>query len=69
MLPAGIVLDSDLRTPSTACTSLPDAFRNDQASPMPPEQVHRALGREYGKGWERRFTHFDWEPVAREAAE
>jgi predicted unusual protein kinase regulating ubiquinone biosynthesis (AarF/ABC1/UbiB family) len=35
-----------------------------QASPMPPEQVRRALGREYGKGWERRFAHFDWEPMA-----
>ena len=22
------------------------------------------LGREYGKGWERRFARFDWEPVA-----
>ena len=22
------------------------------------------LGREYGKGWERRFSRFDWEPVA-----
>jgi predicted unusual protein kinase regulating ubiquinone biosynthesis (AarF/ABC1/UbiB family) len=35
-----------------------------QAVPMPPEQVRRVLGREYGKGWERRFGHFDWEPIA-----
>jgi len=35
-----------------------------QAAPMPPQQVRRALGREYGKGWERRFARFDWEPVA-----
>jgi predicted unusual protein kinase regulating ubiquinone biosynthesis (AarF/ABC1/UbiB family) len=35
-----------------------------QAAPMPPEQIRRVLGREYGKGWERRFAHFDWEPVA-----
>ena len=35
-----------------------------QAVPMPPEQVRRVLGREYGKGWERRFAHFDWEPIA-----
>jgi predicted unusual protein kinase regulating ubiquinone biosynthesis (AarF/ABC1/UbiB family) len=35
-----------------------------QAAPMPAEQVRRVLGREYGKGWEKRFRHFDWEPVA-----
>ena len=35
-----------------------------QAVPMPPEQVRRVLGREYGKGWEKRFAHFDWEPIA-----
>jgi predicted unusual protein kinase regulating ubiquinone biosynthesis (AarF/ABC1/UbiB family) len=35
-----------------------------QAAPMPSEQVRRVLGREYGKGWERRFSAFDYEPVA-----
>jgi predicted unusual protein kinase regulating ubiquinone biosynthesis (AarF/ABC1/UbiB family) len=35
-----------------------------QASPMPPEQLRRVLGREYGKGWESRFSRFDYEPVA-----
>ena len=35
-----------------------------QAAPMPAHQVRRVLGREYGKGWERRFARFDWEPVA-----
>lgn len=35
-----------------------------QAAPMPVEQVRRVLGREYGKGWEKRFRHFDWEPLA-----
>lgn len=35
-----------------------------QAAPMPVEQVRRVLGREYGKGWEKRFRQFDWEPVA-----
>ena len=35
-----------------------------QATPMPPQQVRRVLGREYGKGWERRFERFDWEPLA-----
>lgn len=40
------------------------AVLRSQAAPMPAEQVRRVLGREYGKGWERRFTRFDWEPIA-----
>ena len=35
-----------------------------QAAPMPRAQLRRALGREYGRGWERRFAHFDDEPIA-----
>lgn len=35
-----------------------------QATSMPPEQLRRVLGREYGKGWEQRFTRFDAEPLA-----
>jgi predicted unusual protein kinase regulating ubiquinone biosynthesis (AarF/ABC1/UbiB family) len=35
-----------------------------QAAPMPPRQLHGVLGREYGKGWERRFSTFDYEPIA-----
>jgi len=35
-----------------------------QAAPMPPQQLHRVLGREYGAGWQRRFAAFDEEPVA-----
>ena len=35
-----------------------------QATPMPLQQLRRVLGREYGKGWERRFSTFDYEPVA-----
>ena len=35
-----------------------------QATPMPPQQLRGVLGREYGKGWERRFAKFDYEPVA-----
>ena len=34
------------------------------AAPMPPVQLHRVLGREYGKGWERRFAEFNDEPIA-----
>ena len=36
----------------------------DSADTMPPSQVRRMLGREYGKGWEGRFREFDFEPVA-----
>ena len=35
-----------------------------QAAPMPAQQLHRVLGREYGAGWRRRFTRFDDEPIA-----
>jgi predicted unusual protein kinase regulating ubiquinone biosynthesis (AarF/ABC1/UbiB family) len=34
------------------------------ASPMPPTQLHRVLGREWGTGWPRRFARFDEEPIA-----
>lgn len=34
------------------------------ASPMPHAQLAGVLGREWGKGWEARFEHFDWESVA-----
>lgn len=35
-----------------------------QAAPMPLPQLRRVLGREYGRGWERRFAQFDFEPIA-----
>jgi predicted unusual protein kinase regulating ubiquinone biosynthesis (AarF/ABC1/UbiB family) len=34
------------------------------AAPMPVSQLRRVLGREYGRGWESRFAHFDFEPIA-----
>jgi predicted unusual protein kinase regulating ubiquinone biosynthesis (AarF/ABC1/UbiB family) len=34
------------------------------ADTMPPAQVRRVLGREYGKGWAERFRRFEWEPLA-----
>jgi predicted unusual protein kinase regulating ubiquinone biosynthesis (AarF/ABC1/UbiB family) len=40
------------------------AVLRSQATPMPPQQVRRVLGREYGKGWEKRFAAFEWDPVA-----
>jgi predicted unusual protein kinase regulating ubiquinone biosynthesis (AarF/ABC1/UbiB family) len=35
-----------------------------QATPMPLQQLRGVLGREYGKGWERRFSAFGDEPIA-----
>jgi predicted unusual protein kinase regulating ubiquinone biosynthesis (AarF/ABC1/UbiB family) len=49
---------------------LPPAFAQalaaarSQAVPMPPAQLRRLLGREYGAGWEQRFAAFDYEPFA-----
>ena len=40
------------------------AVLRSSAAPMPREQLHRVLGREYGKGWERRFAEFNDEPIA-----
>jgi len=40
------------------------AVLRSSAAPMPRQQLHRVLGREYGKGWERRFAEFSDEPVA-----
>src|SRR5512137_3078729 len=35
-----------------------------QGDAMPDGQLRRVLGREYGKGWQEKFAHFDFEPVA-----
>jgi len=49
---------------------LPPEFANAlavlraDADTMPPAQLRRVLGREYGRGWEGRFASFDVEPVA-----
>lgn len=40
------------------------AILRSAAHAMPNAQLHRVLGRAYGKGWERRFRRFDMEPVA-----
>lgn len=34
------------------------------ADTMPPTQVRRVLGREYGRGWQKRFRSIDLEPIA-----
>jgi len=34
------------------------------ANAMPAAQLKRVLGREYGKGWRRRFAEFHFEPLA-----
>jgi len=49
---------------------VPEEFRNalsmlrSQGYAMPDAQLKRVLGREYGKGWERKFARFDVEAVA-----
>jgi predicted unusual protein kinase regulating ubiquinone biosynthesis (AarF/ABC1/UbiB family) len=40
------------------------AVLRDAADTMPATQVRRVLGREYGKGWEARFRHFEFRPIA-----
>ena len=36
----------------------------DSANRMPRRQLRGVLGREYGTGWEERFTQFNYEPLA-----
>jgi predicted unusual protein kinase regulating ubiquinone biosynthesis (AarF/ABC1/UbiB family) len=40
------------------------AVLRSTADTMPVTQLRRALGRSYGKGWEARFSEFDFEPLA-----
>lgn len=40
------------------------AVLRDSANTMPDSQIRRVMGREYGKGWEEKFQHFDYEPIA-----
>ena len=40
------------------------AVLRSEAAPMPTSQLRGVLGREYGKGWEARFAHFDFQPIA-----
>lgn len=40
------------------------AVLRSSADVMPQTQVKRLFGREYGKGWEDRFTDLDFEPAA-----
>ena len=49
---------------------VPEEFRRaldvlrSQGYSMPDSQLRRVLGREYGKGWQQKFAHFDFDPVA-----
>lgn len=40
------------------------AILRDSANTMPLSQIKRVMGREYGKGWEKRFIDFNFEPIA-----
>ena len=49
---------------------VPEEFRRaldvlrSQGYSMPDSQLRRVLGPEYGKGWQEKFAHFDFESVA-----
>jgi predicted unusual protein kinase regulating ubiquinone biosynthesis (AarF/ABC1/UbiB family) len=40
------------------------AILRDSADTMPLTQIKRVMGREYGKGWEKLFIDFNYEPIA-----
>jgi predicted unusual protein kinase regulating ubiquinone biosynthesis (AarF/ABC1/UbiB family) len=40
------------------------AILRDSADTMPLSQIKRVMGREYGKGWQKLFIDFNYEPVA-----
>jgi predicted unusual protein kinase regulating ubiquinone biosynthesis (AarF/ABC1/UbiB family) len=40
------------------------AILRDSANTMPLTQIKRVMGREYGKGWEKLFIDFNYEPIA-----
>lgn len=40
------------------------AVLRDAADTMPQSQVRRVMGQAYGKGWQEKFAHFDFEPLA-----
>jgi predicted unusual protein kinase regulating ubiquinone biosynthesis (AarF/ABC1/UbiB family) len=40
------------------------AMLRSQGYAMPDTQLRRVLGREYGKGWQQKFAHFEFEPMA-----
>ena len=40
------------------------AILRNSANTMPDAQVRRVMGREFGKGWEKRFRSFDFQPIA-----
>jgi predicted unusual protein kinase regulating ubiquinone biosynthesis (AarF/ABC1/UbiB family) len=40
------------------------AILRSDANTMPDSQINRLMGREFGKGWQARFQHFEYEPIA-----
>ena len=55
-------LESDDMLPPEFAEAL--AVLRATADAMPASQVRRALGRNYGKGWQERFREFDFDPIA-----
>ncbi|HTN50582.1 MAG TPA: AarF/ABC1/UbiB kinase family protein [Burkholderiaceae bacterium] len=57
-----ISLESEGLLPPELAVAL-ESLRS-QAAAMPSEQLHRALGRAYGGGWQQRFESFVEDPIA-----
>jgi predicted unusual protein kinase regulating ubiquinone biosynthesis (AarF/ABC1/UbiB family) len=55
-------LDGDFVLPPEFADAL--AVLRDSADRMPRAQLNRLMGREYGKGWQDRFSDFDYDPIA-----
>lgn len=57
-----ISLEGDVSLPAEFADALTGL--RSHSDMMPAQQLHRVLGREYGHGWEKQFSHFGEVPVA-----
>ncbi len=55
-------LEAEDLLPPEAASAL--ATLRDAGDAMPPAQLRGVLREEWGPGWDRRFRHFDFEPIA-----
>lgn len=55
-------LEADVALPAEFAQIL--ALLRSDADFMPQAQLHRVMGREYGKGWREKFLEFDERPIA-----
>jgi predicted unusual protein kinase regulating ubiquinone biosynthesis (AarF/ABC1/UbiB family) len=57
-----VSLEGDFSVPAEFADAL--AVLRAASDVMPPAQLHRVLGREYGRGWQKRFRDFGEKPIA-----